>query len=288
MRGDDRQERALFSYVVPEARIPTDHPLRALRPMVDAVVQELSAAFAALYARTGRPSIPPERPLRALLLQILYTVRSERLLMEQLDYNILFRWFVGLNLDDPIWDPTVFAKNRDRLLAGEIAQAFLTRSSPRPGDGASFPMSTSPWTAPSSRLGPARRASRGRRADAPAHRPRQSDRELPGGAPEQRHPRLDHGPRRPPRQEGPRPGREAGLPGPRSHGQPPRARGCRPGDRGDGHRRTGGRARARATRPPPHPRRGRGVRHPRIRSETARPPHHPARGPEHQRPRQCH
>lgn len=123
MRGDDRQERALFSYVVPEARIPTDQPLRALRPMVDAVLQELPAAVAALYARTGRPSIPPERPLRALLLQILYTVRSERLLMEQLDYNILFRWFVGLNLDDPVWDPTVFSKNRDRLLAGEIAQA---------------------------------------------------------------------------------------------------------------------------------------------------------------------
>ena len=127
MRGDDRQERVLFSYVAPEARIPTDHPLRAIRPMVDAVLQALSPAFARLYARTGRPSIPPERLLRALLLQVLYTVRSERLLMEQLDYNILFRWFVGLNLDDPVWDATVFSKNRDRLLAGQLAQAFLTR-----------------------------------------------------------------------------------------------------------------------------------------------------------------
>jgi len=127
MRGDDRQERVLFSYVAPEARIPTDHPLRAIRPMVDAVLQDLSPAFARLYARTGRPSIPPERLLRALLVQVLYTVRSERLLMEQLDYNILFRWFVGLNLDDAVWDPTVFSKNRDRLLAGQLAQAFLTR-----------------------------------------------------------------------------------------------------------------------------------------------------------------
>ena len=127
MRGDDRQQAAMFSYIAPEARVPADHPLRSIRVMVDHVLAELSPRFAALYARTGRPSIAPEKLLRALLLQVLYTVRSERLLMEQLDYNLLFRWFVGLTLDDPIWDPTVFTKNRERLLAGDLAQAFFER-----------------------------------------------------------------------------------------------------------------------------------------------------------------
>jgi len=127
MRGDDQQQAAMYSYIAPEARVPQDHPLRAIRTMVDQVLAELSPQFDRLYARTGRPSIAPERLLRALLLQVLYTVRSERLLMEQLDYNLLFRWFVGLNMDDPIWDPTVFTKNRERLLAGEIAQAFFDR-----------------------------------------------------------------------------------------------------------------------------------------------------------------
>ena len=127
MRGDDRQQAAMFSYISPEARVPADHPLRPIRVMVDQVLAELSPRFAALYARTGRPSIAPEKLLRALLLQVLYTVRSERLLMEQLDYNLLFRWFVGLTLDDAIWDPTVFTKNRERLLAGDIAQAFFGR-----------------------------------------------------------------------------------------------------------------------------------------------------------------
>ena len=125
MRGDDRHQDGMFSYISPEARVPQDHPLRAIRTMVDQVLADLSPEFDRLYARTGRPSIAPEKLLRALLLQVLYTVRSERLLMEQLDYNLLFRWFVGLNMDDPIWDPTVFTKNRERLLAGEIAQAFF-------------------------------------------------------------------------------------------------------------------------------------------------------------------
>jgi len=125
MRGTDQQQAAMFSYVSPEARIPARHPLRAIRGMVDTALCDLSPAFAELYARTGRPSIPPERLLRALLLQVLSTIRSERLLMEELDSNRLFRWFVGLTLDDPVWDPTVFTKNRDRLLAGDIAQGFL-------------------------------------------------------------------------------------------------------------------------------------------------------------------
>ena len=127
MRGDDRQQAGMWSYILPEQRVPQDHPLRPIRAMVDTILAELSPAFAQLYSPIGRPSIPPEKLLRALLLQVLYSTRSERLLMEQLDYNLLFRWFVGLTMDDPIWDPTVFTKNRERLLAGDIAQAFFAR-----------------------------------------------------------------------------------------------------------------------------------------------------------------
>jgi transposase len=115
----------MFSYVSIETRVPQDHPLRAMRTLVDACLQEMSPRFALLYARTGRPSIPPEKLLRAQLLQVLYTIRSERLLMEQLDYNLLFRWFVGLTMDDPVWDATVFTKNRERLLAGDVARGLL-------------------------------------------------------------------------------------------------------------------------------------------------------------------
>ena len=125
MRGDDRQPAHLFSYVSPEARVPADHPLRAIRALVDELLRTMSPDFDALYAAVGRPSIPPERLLRAQLLQFFYSVRSERLLMEQLDYNILFRWFVGLELDEPIWDVTVFTKNRDRLLTQAVATRFF-------------------------------------------------------------------------------------------------------------------------------------------------------------------
>src|SRR2546422_8219458 len=128
MRGDDQEEQdAMWSYVPMERRIPADHPLRAMRPLVDTVLGELSPRFAALYSRVGRPSIAPEKLLRALLLQVLYTIRSERQLMEQLDYNPLVRWFVGLSMNDPVWDPTVFTKNRDRLLMGEIHTRFFQR-----------------------------------------------------------------------------------------------------------------------------------------------------------------
>src|SRR5262245_21613056 len=128
MRGDDPEPQgSMWSYVPMERRIPADHPLRRMRPLVDAVLRELSPAFEPLYSQVGRPSIAPEKLLRALLLQVLYTVRSERLLMEQLGYNLLFRWFVGLDIDDPIWDATVFTKNRERLLAGDIARAFFER-----------------------------------------------------------------------------------------------------------------------------------------------------------------
>ncbi len=125
MRGDDIQQAAIFSYVSPEERVPADHPLRPIHRMVEDVLKSLSGRFARLYSHTGRPSIPPEKLLRALLLQVLYTVRSERMLLEQLDYNLLFRWFVGLNIDDPVWDATVFSKNRDRLLQGDLAEAFF-------------------------------------------------------------------------------------------------------------------------------------------------------------------
>jgi len=125
VRGDDQQTGQLFSYVSPEQRVPADHPLRPVRAMTDAALRRLSPRFEALYAQTGRPSVPPEKLLRALLLQILYSVRSERLLMEQLEYNLLFRWFVGLSIDDAVWTPTTFTKNRDRLLEGDIAAAFF-------------------------------------------------------------------------------------------------------------------------------------------------------------------
>jgi transposase len=125
MRGDDEQASHLFSYVSPEQRVPATHPLRPIRQITDRVLATLSPKFTAMYSKIGRPSIPPEKLLRALLLQVLYTVRSERLLMEQLEYNLLFRWFVGLNIDDPVWDPTVFSKNRDRLLTADIASAFF-------------------------------------------------------------------------------------------------------------------------------------------------------------------
>jgi transposase len=125
MRGGDARTEALFSYVSCEARVPMDHPLRAIRNILNEALAALSSDFENLYAKSGRPSIPPEKLLRALLLQAFYSVRSERQLMEQLDYNLLFRWFVGLSLDAAVWDVTVFTKNRERLIAGDIAAQFM-------------------------------------------------------------------------------------------------------------------------------------------------------------------
>ena len=125
MRGPDTQQSSMFSYLSPEERVPAKHPLRPIRLMVDDALQALSPVFSGLYSAYGRPSIPPEKLLRALLLQVLYTVRSERMLMEQLEYNLLFRWFVGLNMDEAVWVPTVFTKNRDRLLEGDVAEKFF-------------------------------------------------------------------------------------------------------------------------------------------------------------------
>lgn len=125
MRGIESGQQVLFSYVSLEARIPADHPLRAMKALLEPVLAELAPRFQAMYAERGRPSVPPEQLLRALLLQVLYTVRSERQLVEQLDYNLLFRWFVGLGVDDAPWHPTTFTQNRDRLLGGGVAEAFL-------------------------------------------------------------------------------------------------------------------------------------------------------------------
>jgi transposase len=125
MRGADEQPGSMFSYVTLEERVPTEHPLRAIRAITDRALTRLSPRFGTLYVKFGRPSIAPEKLLRALLLQALYTIRSERQLMEQLDYNLLFRWFVGLGMDDAVWSPTTFTKNRDRLLEGDIATAFF-------------------------------------------------------------------------------------------------------------------------------------------------------------------
>jgi transposase len=127
MRGDDINQDSMFSYLSPEARVPKDHPLRPLQQMVNQALGELSRDFQAMYSSEGRPSIPPEKLLRALLLQVLYTIRSERLLMEQLDYNLLFRWFVGLSMDDKVWDHSVFSKNRERFLRSDLATAFFGR-----------------------------------------------------------------------------------------------------------------------------------------------------------------
>jgi transposase len=125
MRGNDRQQADMYSYLSPEERVREDHPLRRIRAMADQALKNMSERFDGMYAKTGRPSIPPEKLLRAQLIQMLYSVRSERLLMEEIDYSMLFRWFVGMNLDEPVWDVTVFTKNRNRLLEGDVAREFL-------------------------------------------------------------------------------------------------------------------------------------------------------------------
>lgn len=127
MRGSDPRQEGMFSYVSPEARVPQDHPLRPIREMVNRALEELSRELEAMYSHTGRPSIAPEQLLRALLVQVLYSIRSERLLVEQLDYNLLFRWFVGLSMDDAVWDHSTFTKNRERLIGSDIAREFFAK-----------------------------------------------------------------------------------------------------------------------------------------------------------------
>src|SRR5829696_5483666 len=159
VRGPDEQTSGMFSYLSPEQRVRADHPLRAVRRMTDQVFAALSPRFTQMYSTIGRPSIPPEQLLRALLLQYLYTVRSERLLMEEIDYSVLYRWFVGLSMDDPIWSPTTFSKNRDRLLEGDIAGRSLMGSWDRRAPLVCSRTNTSPWMAPCSKPGRVSKAS---------------------------------------------------------------------------------------------------------------------------------
>ena len=246
MRGTIRQQAAMFSYLSPEQRVPMDHPLRPIRQMVDAVLRGLSPQFDALYARTGRPSIPPEKLLRALLVQLLYSVRSERQLMEQLDYNLLFRWFVGLNMDDPVWDATVFTKNRERWPAGDIAQGFfdhvLAQAYARTDVGAALQRrrDVAQGVGQSEELSAEARGSAARgRAATPSGPGPQSARRLPRASPAQRHPPVDDRARGPVVSEGAGPACGTELPRPRPDGSAT-ARCPGHGDPGDGDGRAGG------------------------------------------------
>ena len=240
MRGDDEQTGHMFSYLSPEQRVPADHPLRAIRSLTDAALRTMSRRFARLYAKTGRPSIPPEQLLRALLLQVLYSVRSERLLMEELRYNLLFRWFVGLNMDDPVWHPTTFTKNRDRLLAGEVAAAFFDAVAAQARTAGL--LSDEHFTVDGTQLEAwASLKSFQRRNATPggaARRPGESHRRLPRRAAAQRHARVDDRSRGQVVSEGTGPRGEVGLFGARPARQSARPRRERRRHRRDGDGRT--------------------------------------------------
>jgi len=193
MQGMDSEQAGMFSYISAERRVPKDHPLRAIRAMVDTALEELRPRLDGLYARGGRPSIAPEKLLRALLLQVLYSVRSERMLMEQLDYNLLFRWFVGLSMDDPIWDATVFYQEPRAAARGRGgAGLFSTSGGTGAGPGSALD------GALHGRWHPDRGLGRPQKLQAPAAlgtttgRSRQSERGLSWRAPRQRHPSIDH------------------------------------------------------------------------------------------------
>jgi len=295
MRGGDRNTGALFSYVNCEERVAKDHPLRAIREITNAALAALSPEFEKLYARVGRPSIAPEKLLRVLLLQAFYSVRSERQLMEQLDYNLLFRWFVGLGMDAPIWDVTVFTKNRERLVEGEIASKFMaavlsqprvrellssehfsvdgtlieawaSMKSFRPKDGSGEPPAAGRNSLPRRRPG----------------RARFSRRETP-----QRDARLDQRSGCAALSQGAGSGGEAGLYGARDDGEPPWSGGRYTADPGDRHGRARGGAghgQGAAGQPPHHGRRRQGLRCCRLRRSIARAQRHAACRPEHQQP----
>ncbi len=235
MRGDDPKAGDMWSYRTPEQRVPQDHPLRAVRVMTERALRELDPLFDRLYARTGRPSIPPEQLLRALLLQLLYSVRSERLLMERLDYDLLFRWFVGLSADDPVWHVSVFTKNRERLLRGEVAQAFFDAvlRQARERDLLSDEHFSVDGTLVEAWAG----HKSFRRKDEGRPRGRQWRRELPRHAAAQRHPSEHDRPRGAAVPQGRQPARGAQLPRARAHGEPLRPRGRRHAHCGDRVRR---------------------------------------------------
>jgi transposase len=241
MRGWDVKSEALFSYVNCEARVPKDHPLRPIRRIVDEALGALSPEFEQLYAKFGRPSIPPERLLRALLLQAFYSVRSELQLMEQLDYNLLFRWFVGLSMDAEVWDETVFTKNRERLIEGDIARKFMAAVLSQGAvkallsdDHFSFDGTLiEAWAKELSSQGRQRRAA----CSGPQWRAGLSPREA-----QQRDARLDHGSRCSAVPQGAGPTCQARLSGARSDGEPARSGGRHASDLGHRYGRTPGRA----------------------------------------------
>ena len=274
MRGPDRRTEGLFSYVSCESRVPAGHPLRSILPVADAALAALSGEFQQLYALNGRPSIPPEKLLRALLLQAFYSVRSERQLMEQLDYNLLFRWFVGLGVDDPVWDVTVFTKNRDRLLEGEIAAKFLRAVLAQPKVKAllsdeHFSVDGTLIQAWASMKSFRPKDGSGRAAGARAQRRAR----LPRRAADQRHARLDHRPRGQAVPQGQRQGGQALLHGPSADGEPPRPDRRRPGERGQRHRRArrgAGHGGGDPRPAPDHRRRRQELRHGGLRRRPAR------------------
>ena len=244
MRGPDEHTSHLFSYLSPEQRVRPDHPLRAIRLMTDAVLRELSPRFDRMYSDIGRPSIPPEQLLRALLLQSLYTVRSERLLMEEIDYSILFRWFVGLGLDEPIWSPTTFTKNRDRLLEGDVAAAFFdaVRRQARQAGLLSDEHFTVDGTLLEAWASLKSFRAQGRRPTEPPDDPGQSDRRFPRRTRRNDTHASTTDPDARSARKGGRKGGEAGVRRPRAARQSPRAWSQRLCDGGHGHRRTRGRA----------------------------------------------
>jgi transposase len=169
MRGENQEQDHIFSYRSPAERVPMDHPLRTVKEMANRALKELSPEFDRMYAPAGRPSIPPEKLIRALLLQVLYSIRSERMLIEQLDYNLLFRWFVGLSMDDEVWDHSTFSKNRERLLDADIIQKFFQQIREQARQKGLLSKSTSPLMGLLSRRGHLKRASspRGRTRKTP-------------------------------------------------------------------------------------------------------------------------
>src|SRR5262249_50801456 len=212
MRGADEHSESMFSYVSLEGRVPEDHPLRAIRRITDRALAQLSPRFGTLYVNFGRPSIPPEQLLRALVVEGLYTIRSERQLMEQLNYNLLFRWFVGLGIDDAVWSPTTFTKNRDRLLDGEIAAAFFDAVLIH-ADTARL-LSHEHFTIDGTLLEAWASQKSFTRRDGPPGPPapgRNTGGQFPGRAPDQRHASVDDGSRCAVVQKGRRPPRAIGL-----------------------------------------------------------------------------
>lgn len=290
MRGSDPKQPVIFSYINLEDRVPQGHPLRPIRRIVDHALEDLSGAFGRMYAAGGRPSIPPEQLLRALLIQVFYSVRSERQLMEQLDYNLLFRWFVGLNMDDPVWHPTTFTKNRDRLLEAEIAVLFF--GSVLEQARSDHLLSAEHFTVDGTLLEAwaSQKSFRPRDEEPPrtGGRPQHGAR-LPGRGAEQRDARVPHRSGRPPGEEEGQ-GSEAGVLRERDDGEPQRLdhrrRGSpRHGPRGSGVG-VGDDGTPGAERSSANGRCRQALRHGRVRSREPEAGVHAARGAEHERPQQ--